>query len=113
MLLCFVAARLSLPEWIELSTETEQRCLWPIDANQRPLCGHRNELVLSVTAKWKYSGELSDCRLPLGFLLWTSVERVFLKLLPLSTRFPKLDTIISARSCWSFWKFSLIIGKGS
>lgn len=64
-------------------------------------CSHRNVLGLSVTARWKYSGGPSDCRLPLGFL----------KLLPLSSRFSKLDTIISARSCWSLWKFSLI-GRG-
>lgn len=106
MLLSFPAARLSLPEWIELSAENQR----PRDTNERPLCGHRNVLVLSVTARWKYSGELSDCRLPLDSLLWTSVERVFLKLLSLPTRFSKVDTIISARSCWSLWKFSLTIG---
>lgn len=75
------------------------------------MCAHRNVLVLSVTARWKYSGELSDLRLPLASLLWSLVERVFLKLLSLSTRFSRLDTIISARSCWSFWKFSLMIGS--
>lgn len=32
-LLCFPAARLSVPEWIELSAETEQCFLQPIDAN--------------------------------------------------------------------------------
>lgn len=34
---CFPAARLSLPEWIERSAETEQHCLQPAAVNERPL----------------------------------------------------------------------------
>lgn len=71
------------------------------------LCNHRWVLGLSVTARWKYSGRLSPCRL-LSVSLWrTLVDRVFLKPSLPSPRFTKLDTIISARSCRSRWKFSL------
>lgn len=67
-----------------------------------PLCNHSKVLGSSVTARWKYSGELL-----LVSLRWTSVDRVLLKLPLPSPRFSRLDTIISARSCWSRWKFSL------
>lgn len=63
---------------------------------------------MSVMARCRYSGRPSSW-LPLVSLLLTLVERVFLFSMPLvpGPLFSRLDTIISDRSCFSLWKFSL------
>lgn len=109
---CSAAAHWSLNPMNEQNRqENRQEKLSSADSFTCRLCRttsyHRAVVGLSVTARWKYSGKLSPCRLPLGSLQWTLVDRVLLKLLFPSARSSRLDTIISARSCWSRWKFSL------
>lgn len=70
---------------------------------------HKKVLGFSLATRWKYSG-CPSLRTLLPLSLWrTLVDSVFLfsKLSLPPPRFFKLDTIISARSCWSRWKFSL------